>query len=81
VDPIDFLILDVYKELERLRNSAKWQEVTQGMEAQPEKTRMAYSAMLDDKLDASLLLRKSGLNAKDFDDNLERLKFYLKKII
>lgn len=81
VDPIDFLILDVYKELDRLKNSDKLPDVAHGIEAQPEKTKITYKAMLGDRLDASLLLRKSGLNAKDFDDNLERLKFYLKKII
>jgi hypothetical protein len=42
---------------------------------------MTFFAIKDEKLDASSLLRKSGLNAKDFDDNLERLKFFLKKIV
>ena len=81
VDPIDFLILDVYKEIDRLRDAQKLTEVTQGISLLSDKTQKTYMAMVDDKLDASLLLRKSGLNAKDFDDNLERLKFYLKKIL
>lgn len=81
VDPMDFIILDVYKEIDRLKSIGRLEEVTQGASSLPEKTRKTYMAMLDAKLDSSLLLKKSGLNAKDFDDNLERLKFYLKKII
>lgn len=79
VDPIDFLILDVYKELDRL--SDRMHLVHEQMDSQPEKTRKTFNAMKDERLDASTLLRRSGLNAKDFDDNLERLKFFLKKII
>ena len=79
VDPIDFLILDVYKELDRLTERMHF--VHEQMDSQPEKTRKTFLAMKDEKLDASALLRKSGLNAKDFDDNLERLKFFLKRII
>lgn len=76
VDPIDFLIADVWKELERLDS----QIVETALESQGEKLRKAYSAVKDERLDSSTLLRKSGLNAKDFDDNLERLKFLLKKL-
>jgi hypothetical protein len=81
IDPIDFLILDVYKEIDRLRDAKRLPEVIQGISLLSDKAQKAFKAMVDDKFDASLLLRKSGLNAKDFDDNLERLKFYLKKII
>jgi hypothetical protein len=80
VDPIDFLILDVYKELDRLQNMDKTSILSVQMEGQSEKLKKTFTAMKDEKLDASMLLRKSGLNAKDFDDNLERLKFFLKKI-
>lgn len=75
VDPIDFLIQDVYKELLRLDPI----QVSEWIKELPEKTQKVYQAMLQVGLDASELLKRSGLNAKDFDDNLERLKFFLKK--
>jgi hypothetical protein len=80
VDPIDFLIMDVYKELDRLIKLEKINVLSEQMETQSEKMRKTFLVMRDEKLDASALLRKSGLNAKDFDDNLERFKFFLKKI-
>jgi hypothetical protein len=73
VDPIDFLILDVYKELSRLDGSS----LTPG-DLSP-KVQKIYQVMTGEKLDSTQLLRKVGLNAKDFDDGLERLKFWLKK--
>jgi lipase ATG15 len=39
-----------------------------------------YQAMKEESLDADTLLMKSGLNAKDFGDQIERFKFILKKI-
>lgn len=78
VDPVDFLIQDVYHELDRL--AERLHLIHELMDSQPEKTRKTFMALKDEKLDASALLRKSGLNAKDFDDNLERLKFILRKI-
>ena len=79
-DPIDFLILDVYKELDRLRSLDLLDVVMEKLEGLPEKSRKTFQVMNQERLDASQLLRKSGLNAKDFDDNLERLKFFLKKL-
>ena len=75
VDPIDFLIQDVIKELQRLEAAS----VAEWVKELPEKTQTVYQALLEESSDASALLKKSGLNAKDFDDNLERLKFFLKK--
>ncbi|MBA2404860.1 MAG: hypothetical protein H0V66_08830 [Bdellovibrionales bacterium] len=80
IDPIDFLIQDVYRELDRLIGLNKLDLVLELLETQPEKTKKTFIALKDEKLDASTLLRKSGLIAKDFDDNLERLKFFLRKI-
>ena len=81
VDPIDFLILDVYKELDRLIKIEKNDSVEELLKEQSEKLKKTFFALKDEKLDASSLFKKSGLNAKDFDDNLERLKFFLKKIV
>lgn len=74
VDPIDFFVRDVYLEIERLRGH----EIN--LEGQSEKLKKIFLVMSAEKLDSSALLRKTGLNAKEFDDTLERLKFWLKKI-
>lgn len=78
VDPIDFFIFDVYKEIERLKSEGKTTDLR--LDDQSEKLRKIYFVMSAEKLDSSALLRKTGLNAKEFDDTLERLKFFLKKI-
>ncbi len=77
--PIDFLILDVYKELGRLRDSGKMSAALEAV-ASFEKARRLYVIMKEGKLDGNSLLSLSGLNPKDFDDNLEKLKFILKKV-
>lgn len=74
VTPIDFLVLDVYKELDRLKGYAI-PESDLG-----EKPRRIYEAMKNERLDSTSLFRKSGLIPKDFDDGLERLKFFLRKL-
>ncbi len=74
IDPIDFFIADVYHEIERLRG----REIN--LEGQSEKFKKIFQVMSAEKLDSSALLGKTGLNAKEFDDTLERLKFWLKKI-
>lgn len=74
VHPMDFLVLDVYKELGRIGS----QEISAS--EQSEKLQKILSVMKSETLDADGLLKKSGLNAKDFGDHLERLKFFLKKI-
>lgn len=77
--PIDFLIIDVYKELERIRESGMILVVLEQV-ADREKVRRLFVIMKEGKLDAHSLLSLSGLIPKDFDDNLEKLKFILKKI-
>lgn len=73
VDPIDFLILDVYKEFDRLEG-----KVLDSTDLSV-KVQKIYSVMKDHKMDSTQLLRAIGLNPKDFDDGLERLKFWLRK--
>jgi hypothetical protein len=75
ISPIDFLVRDVYREINRLRLENK----LRGIEAPSEKTVKLFSAFLSDEKSSDDLFRLSGLGAKDFDDNLERLKFYLRK--
>lgn len=75
VHPIDFLVLDVYREVKRLKGSQHL-----NLTLMPEKTNKIYQVMQTPDLDASEILKLSGLIPKDFGDNLERLKFILKKI-
>lgn len=77
--PIDFLIRDVYREIERLRDSGRLSLVLEEI-AHREKARRLFTIMKDGKLDADSLLSLSGLIPKEFDDNLEKLKFILKKL-
>jgi hypothetical protein len=74
VTPIDFLIVDVYKELDRLKSFAY------SVDELSEKPRRIYEVMKAERLDSSSILKKTGLIPKDFDDGLERVKFFLKKI-
>lgn len=74
VDPIDFLVLDVYREIDRLK------DVVIKNEELPEKLVKLLYVMRQNHLDPASLYVKSGLNAKDFDDGLERLKFFLRKL-
>ncbi|WPU66808.1 hypothetical protein [Peredibacter starrii] len=74
VTPIDFLVLDVYKELDRLKG------FTIPENDLGEKPRRIFEAMKNERLDSTSLFRKSGLIPKDFDDGLERLKFFLRKL-
>lgn len=74
IDPIDFLVLDVYKEIQRLENSGK------SVLLESEKMNKLFKIMSFEKTDATELFKKSGLGPKDFDDSLEKLKFTLKKI-
>lgn len=74
VDPIDFLILDVNKEFERLKNKElPFEELS-------EKVFSIYAVLRHERIhDNTDLLKRVGLNAKDLDDGLERLKFWLRK--
>ncbi len=73
VDPIDFYIRDVYSELDRLKNH----DIV--IEELSPKVQKIFQIMRVERLDASSLLKKVGLNPKELDDGLERLKFWLRK--
>jgi hypothetical protein len=45
-----------------------------------EKVQKVYKALEDGPPDSVEILRKSGLNTKDFDDYLEKLKFLLRRV-
>lgn len=74
VDPIDFLIADVYKEITRLGSSYV------PIHELGEKHQNLLKIMQKNKFSNAILLKESGMSPKDFDDGLEKLKFWLKKI-
>jgi hypothetical protein len=77
VDPIDFLVLDVYQEIKKLKSEKRlpnWQDFPE------EKAKKLFYVMSQEHLDSATLYTKSGLTPKDFDDFLEKLKFWLRKI-
>lgn len=80
VDPIDFLVLDVYKEIERIRHSDNSEVMDKVLLNQSLKVQKIYQAMKIGQYDATTVFQKAGLTPKDFDDHLEKLKFLLKKI-
>lgn len=79
VEPIDFLVLDVYRELDRIKSQGKLTIVLQGLQDRSEKVKTIFFVMREERLDADVLLMKTKMGAKDFDDHLEKLKFYLRK--
>lgn len=76
VHQIDFFVVDVYKEIDRLKAEGKLSSLI----VPSEKKMKILEIMKLEKLHTEDILKKSGLNAKDFDDHLEGLKFYLKNI-
>ncbi len=73
VDPIDFLVRDVYRELDRLGGGLPSSD-----ELSP-KARKILEAVRTERTSPDELLRRAGLNAKDLDDGLESLKFWLRR--
>lgn len=80
IEPIDFLVQDVYKELERLSLAGKGKELEEVIKEQNAKIQKLFLVLNKGHFDASLLYQKSGLSPKDFDDYLEKLKFTLRKL-
>lgn len=76
VHQIDFFVVDVYKEIDRLKKEGKLSEIS----LPSEKRMKILEVMKLERLPTEGILRKSGLGAKDFDDHLEGLKFQLKKL-
>jgi hypothetical protein len=73
LDPIDFLVLDIYKELERLGSNVQ-------VIGQNDKIQKIFMAFKGQRVDSTELFLRSGLSPKDFDDSLERLKFWLRSL-
>ena len=76
-DPIERLVTEIYNELKRLEVGGILPISGDNL---PEKTRKILMVMQQDYYDSNHLLRLTDLHPKDFDDHLEKLKFYLKKV-
>jgi hypothetical protein len=70
--PVDKLVHDIYRELQRLTDPDG--------SPLPEKTQKLLKIMSEKDLDSSQIFKTSGLIPKDFEDHLEKLKFFLKKL-
>lgn len=80
IEPIDFLVLDVYKEVDRLNHSMEKKELLGKFLGHPLKLQQLLKKTQDGRVSPNELFRKSGLQPKEFDDLLERLKILLKRL-
>lgn len=78
---IDFIVDDVYRELNRINSQAKNELIDLERSSLPEKMQRVLSAFESGVWTAEVLLAKSQQNPKDFGDNLERVKFFLKRLV
>lgn len=76
VDPLDFIFVDVIKEIERIKREGKSIDAST-LGPHPTQILRALEKDFDHPLD---LFKASGLGAKAFDDGLERLKFFLRSV-
>ncbi|MBY0517154.1 MAG: hypothetical protein K2P81_09610 [Bacteriovoracaceae bacterium] len=80
VDTVDFLALDVYKEIYRLKAKGLIEQIESELSSRSEKQFKIFSIMKKYELEPFEIQKKSGLIPKDFGDGLESLKFYLKRL-
>jgi hypothetical protein len=66
---------DVYTEINRTKH------LNLNVDDLPVKVQKIFQIAQNEVLDSDTFLRKSGLTPKDFDDGLEKLKFWLRKMI
>lgn len=80
VHPMDFLVQDVYHELQVMISQHRTQAVHEELKSLPEKMRKVFEVFQTEGLDAETLMLNSKLIPKDFGDQLERLKFFLRRM-
>ena len=80
VEPIDFLVRDVYLEMDRLLRDKQLQAALIELQGEKESLKELFFIVRESRLPPDELFRRSGLSAKSFDDDLEKLKFFLRKI-
>ncbi len=79
VEPIDFLIRDVYQEMERILREKLLEKVLIDLRSEKETLKDLFFIVREGQLPPDELFKRSGLSAKNFDDDLEKLKFFLKR--
>lgn len=79
VDPIDFLIRDVYQEMERILRDGLLEKTLLHLQDEKEFMKDLFFIIRENRPSPEELFKRSGLIAKDFDDSLEKLKFFLRK--
>ncbi len=80
VHPMDFLVKDTYTELNQLNALGKIPNVIEEMKSLPPGMKKVMDVLLTGNFDAETLLIKSTLGPKEFGDQLERLKFFLRRM-
>jgi hypothetical protein len=80
INPMDFIVKDIYQQFQHIKTAQKMSEAIDNVNNSNEKVKAIFNVMLDEKLAADEILAQSKLHPKDFGDNLEKLKFLLKKI-
>ncbi|MFZ4713392.1 MAG: hypothetical protein ACOYL6_06760 [Bacteriovoracaceae bacterium] len=82
VEPLDFTLRDIYKEMERLKSQDRLTFIEASIESN-EKMKKLFLVIKNnfqnDYPPTHVILQKSGLHPKDFGDFMERLKFLLKR--
>jgi hypothetical protein len=80
VEPIDFLVRDVYLEIDRLLANLGESDFQDSLLLQSSPVQKLFKIMQKEKLNPEDIYLLSGLIPKDFSDHLEKLKLFLKKL-
>lgn len=80
VEPIDFLVRDVYLEVDRILFENQLERTLLKLREEKDSLKDLFFIVRENRLTPDELFRRSGLSAKSFDDDLEKLKFFLKRI-
>lgn len=80
VDPIDFLVRDTYQEMERILKGRLLESALIKLKDERQILKDLFFLIRESRPSPEELFRRSGLGAKDFDDDLEKLKLFLRKV-
>jgi hypothetical protein len=80
VDTVDYLAIDVYQEIHRLKAKGLLEQIESELNSRSERQFKIFSVMKNYELEPFEIRKRAGLIPKDFGDGLESLKFYLKRL-
>jgi hypothetical protein len=80
VHAIDFLVKDTYTELNQIKSDGKMALFMEEIKSLPTGMQKVIDVLHTGDFDAETLMIKSSLGPKEFGDQLERLKFFLRRI-